>query len=348
MQEGLAALLMAVLAVVIFLTARLVLSFEWSLIITAATAFGTQMWSTASRAMWSHTPGIFILGVVLFLILRTETRKTRLPPVLLGTCLSWLYFTRPTLTLSIIAIAVYVLLYHRAILLPFVVTGCIWLSAFIVYSEYHFGYLLLPYYYHIYKAGAVVGFGERLAGVLISPSRGLVIYVPALIIVGYLLIRYRRTSMRRLINLAAAVVIAHVLLIASFYGWHGSGCYGPRLLTDLVPWFGLLGMLAVEARLRWRTVNPAQDTVFRRRIETATAVVLLACSIALNGIGAISRGAERWNLIQNIDFDQWHRNLWDWHHPQFMGTPPSWRASLEEAVKQRVKTEPADVNRTHQ
>ena len=347
MQTGLAAVLMAALAVVIFFTARLILSFEWSFLITVATAFGTQVWSTASRAMWSHTPGILILAVAIFLIVRTETRKRPLPPVLLGTCLSWLYFTRATFTFSIIAIAVYVLLYHRATLLPFVFTGCLWLSAFIIYSEYHFGQLFLPYDYLVYKAGPIVGFGERLAGVLISPSRGLLIYVPVLTVVGYLLVRYRRTSMPRLVNLAAAVVIAHVLLIATFYAWHGSNCYGPRLLTDLVPWYGLLGMLAVEARMRWRAGNPTKDSLFRRRIEMATAVVLLACSITLNGIGAISWGAQTWNSIQIIDFNQWHRNLWDWRHPQFMGLPPSWAALVEKAAKQTGKTDAVDASRTH-
>ena len=348
MQKGIAALLMAALAVVTFLTARLILPFEWSLLITAATAFGTQMWSTASRAMWSHTPAILILGVALFLIVRTETKKSPLRPVLLGTCLSWLYFIRPTLTLSIIAIAIYVLIYHREVLLRFIFTGCLWLAAFIVYSEYHFGHLLLPYYSYnnVYKPGPVAGFGERLAGVLISPSRGLLVYVPILIAVGYLLVRYRRSSRRRLVNLATAVVIAHVLLIATFYGWHGSACYGPRLLTDLVPWFGLLGMLAVEARLRWHAVNVAQDTLFRRRIETAIAVVFLACSITLNGIGAISIGAQKWNFVQIVDFNQWRRNLWDWRHPQFMGVPRSWAGLMDRALKQAGKGDAADPDRT--
>ena len=346
MQKTLAALLMATLAVVIFLTARLILPFEWSLLISAATAFGTQVWSTASRAMWSHTPGILILGVAVFLIIRAETKGCPLRPVLLGTCLSWLYFIRPTFSLSIIAIGIYVLLYHRASLLPFVLTGCLWLAAFIVYSEYHFGHLLPPYYNNIYKVGALSRFGERLAGVLISPSRGLLIYVPVLIVIGYLLVRYRSTSTRRLVNLAAAVVIAHVLLIATFAEWHGGGSYGPRLLTDVVPWFALLGMLAVEARLRWRAAKPAQDTLWHRRIEMGTAAVVLACSITVNAMGAISRGTEIWNGFQALAVDQWYRNLWDWRHPQFMGTPPDWVAFLKQKMEERAQAEATDVNRT--
>ena len=346
MQKVLAALLMAALAIIIFFIARLFLSFEWSILITAATAFGTQMWSTASRAMWSHTPGIFILGVVLFLIVRTETRKARLPPVLLGTCLSWLYLIRPNFTFSIIAIAVYVLIYHRPILFPFIFTGCVWLAALIIYSEHHFGQLLPPYY-HIYRLGTFAGFGERLAGVLISPSRGLLVYVPALMIVGYLLVRYYSTSMRGLVNLAVAVVGSHLLFIGTFANWHGGGSYGPRLLTDLVPWFGLLGMLAVKARCRWHDVNPARDPLFRRRVETAAAAVLLACSVMVNGLGAISIRTEMWGYVEATNYNQWLRNLWDWRHPQFMGMPDSWLAEWQKSLKQTGNTNAADVSRTH-
>jgi len=53
-QKTLAAFLMAILAVVFFRTARLMLPISWSLVLTMGSTFGTQIWSTASRALWSH------------------------------------------------------------------------------------------------------------------------------------------------------------------------------------------------------------------------------------------------------------------------------------------------------
>ena len=82
MQAGLAPLLMAALSVIVFFTSRLILSFRWSVLMTAATAFGTQIWSTASRAVWSQTWGIFILGFVIWLVVRTEAKQAPLRPVL--------------------------------------------------------------------------------------------------------------------------------------------------------------------------------------------------------------------------------------------------------------------------
>jgi hypothetical protein len=318
-QGGLAAMLTAGLSVFIFLTSRLILSFNWSLLITAGTAFGTQVWSTASRAVWSHTWGIFILGFVIWLVVRTETKQARLRPVLLATCLSWLYFVRPTFSSSVAAIALYVLIYQRDKFLPFVFTGWIWLAAFIGYSEYHFGQLL-PHYYRLGRLRFSAGSWEAFAGNLISPSRGLLIYVPVLAFVAYLLLRYGRSSRGRLVALASGVIFAHVVVISLFIPWDAGHCYGPRLSTDLVPWFALLGMLAIKARLQWREKNPTQDSVLRVRTEWSFAVLLLVCSVTLNGIAAVFSSVWLWNT-RPINIDEKESPAWDWRHPQFLGVP---------------------------
>jgi hypothetical protein len=314
-QAGLAALLMAGFSVIVFLTARLLLPLRWSLVVAAATAFGTQVWSTASRAMWSHTWGVFILGFVIWLIVRTETQHTRLRPGILATCLMWSYFVRPTFIISVAGIALYLVIYHRDILLRFVVTACFWLGCFVAYSRYHFGQLLPPYY-----QSRNFRFGmswEAFAGTLISPSRGLLIYVPVLAFVAYLLVHYRQALRPRLFIPAISVVVAHFILISGFVMWWAGHCYGPRLTTDLIPWFALLGMLAVEARLQWTKKNPTQDSVVRARTEWSFAALLLVCSITLNGVGAISRDASAWNSRPtNIDHDV--NRLWDWKHAQFL------------------------------
>jgi len=319
MQKGLAALLMAGLSVIIFFTARLVLSLGWSWLITIASAFGTQIWSTASRAVWSQTWGIFVLGLAIWLIFRTEIKKVPLRPIFLATCLSWLYFIRPTFSISIAAIGLYVLVYHRKILAPFILTGCIWLAAFIGFSEYHFGQLLPPYY-HSYDTRSLDKFWERFAGTVISPSRGLLVYVSAIWFLIYLLARYWKTSRVHLVILSTAVVVVHVIMVACYLGWHGGASYGPRLTTDIVPWLVLLGILAVDARLRWHDKNKAHDSPIRLRTEWSFAVVLLACSITLNGIGAIWQDTQRWNAKpENVN--EAPSRLWDWKHPQFLGVP---------------------------
>lgn len=315
-EAGLAALLMAGFSVIVFLTSRLVIPRSWSFLVTAAVAFGTQVWSTASRAVWSQTWGIFILAFVIWLILRTETKQARLRPILSATCLSWLFFVRPTFGTAIIAITFYVLLYRREIFLPFAITGFVWLSAFLAYSEYHFGQLLPVYYQRqgLYYSNL---FWEALPGNLISPSRGLLIYVPLAAFVGYLSIRYTRTSRRKLAILASIVILAHLIVISLFHPWHGGHCYGARLTTDLVPWFALLAILGVEGRLHWRQEDSARDSAARVWTESFAAAALLVSSVTLNGVAAVSTSVWVWNAHPtNIDQDV--KRLWDWKHSQFL------------------------------
>jgi hypothetical protein len=310
-QAGLAALLMAGMSVIIFFTARLLLDWSSSLLVAFATAFGTQAWSTASRALWTDTWSILILALVLYWLLRAEVKKIRPPPLLLATCLSWLFFLRPTFAIPIAAITIYVLLYQRAIFVRLALTGTAWLGLFVWFSRYHFGTNLPPYY----RAGRLnfENFREGLAGTLISPSRGLFIYVPVLLFVGYLLWRYRTDlKVRRLIVLAVGVTVLHVVMIAGFPQWWAGWSYGPRFTTSLVPFFALLAIVAIEAWLR-RSPNHSLG----RRAEVAVGTFLLVCSMVCNGAGAVTSKTARWNA-EPFNVDQKLERLWDWRDAQVL------------------------------
>jgi hypothetical protein len=60
--------------------------------------------------------------------------------------LAWTYFVRPTNAIPIAAITIYLFVYHRRSIVPYVVTGAAWGAGFIAYSWYHFGHLLPGYY----------------------------------------------------------------------------------------------------------------------------------------------------------------------------------------------------------
>src|SRR5205085_3150431 len=87
-QATLAALLMAILTVVFFRTALLVVPFSWSITLALGAAFSTQIWSTASRVLWSHTWEILLLGIVTYLLIAQEEHRIQERPVLLATLLS--------------------------------------------------------------------------------------------------------------------------------------------------------------------------------------------------------------------------------------------------------------------
>ena len=313
-QARLAALLMAALAVVFYFIGRLFLPTGWSLLLALGAALGTQIWSTASRALWSETWGILLLGLAILLLIAHETRRYKLRPALLATLLAWTYFTRPTFAIPIVAVTIYILLYHRKLFLTYAVVGAGWFAVFAAYSWYHFGQLL-PNYYFVYQHFGSSELGWALLGNLISPSRGLLIYVPVLVFTGYLLIRYWSTlPVKRLVILALAVVAVHLIVVSSHSPWYGGHCYGPRYSTGIVPWFFLLSVAGVQASESERA--PSRGAI-SRKIELSVGAILLLMSMTINGLGATSHATWLWNS-RPINVDVQPERVWDWRHPQFL------------------------------
>jgi len=316
-QRLLASLLMAGFSLVLFRTALLLLGVWPSLIIAAGTALGTQVWSTASRVMWSHTWMIFLAELLAYSLLRRETGQRKPGPVALATLLSWMYFTRPTGEIPILCVTAYMFAFYRREFLTYALTGLAWFGGFLVYSWFTFGKLIPDYY--LESRFYIRGFSNALPAILISPSRGLFIYVPILIFVFYLLIRYWKTlPYQRLATVALAIVILHIITSGLFLFWWGGYSYGPRYLTDAIPWLALLAILGCAARLR----SPHRFS----RAEIAAALSLLALSIAINGRGAISPATAEWNVV--VDIDRHPQRAWDWSYPQFMAgliAPPKYQ-----------------------
>lgn len=321
-QAGLAASLMAAFAAIIFFTSRLLLPLGWSLLVASGTAFGTQVFSTASRALWSDTWGIFLLGVVAWMLLAAETGKHRLRPVMLATLLSWSYFVRPTYSLPILAITVFIYLFYRPLFVRYILTGALWFGLFMLYSLYHFGQALPNYYFA--NRLSFDHFWVAFAGNLISPSRGLLVFVPFILFIAYLLLRYaRHVASTRLLWLCLFIIIAHLIVVSGFSPWWGGHCFGSRYTTGLVPWIALLGILAIGA---WRSqecsrrsvANEQQPRRYRRwRIEAAISIVLLLCSVFINARGATASATWFWNIRPN-NIDENPQRVWDWKNAQFL------------------------------
>ena len=146
MQRIVAALLMAALVGVFMASAALLLTSRASLAITLVAAFGTPIWSSASRTMWSHTWEISLGGCAALMLLRAAEKHARLNPVILGTLMSWAYFVRPTGAIVILGVTIYVMFEHREEFLVYAATGLIWLGGFLVYCWSTFGRLLPDYY----------------------------------------------------------------------------------------------------------------------------------------------------------------------------------------------------------
>jgi hypothetical protein len=118
-----------------------------------------------------------------------------------------------------------------------------------------------------------------LYGLLLSPSRGLFLYVPlALPALAGLMWAWRRAPM---VTLTAAVLLAgRILLYAPWWSWDGGVTWGPRYLTPAMP---VLAIGLLEVFRRWYSLAvPLRGAV----------VVLVAVSVSVQLIGATVRPSD--------------------------------------------------------
>ena len=310
MQAVLASLLMAALAALFYATARLLLPAGWSLAAALAGALGTQVWSTAALALWSHTWGLLLLGAVVWMLLAHEAHRRPFHGPMLATLVAWMYLVRPTSVLVIIAVGAYLLVRDRWTLPSYLLVGGAWLAALIGYSWVNFRCVLPSYY--VGNGMTFEQFWAPLAANLVSPGRGLLVYVPTVFFVLWLAVRYRSAlAHRSLIVLAVFVVIAHLVLISGFSPWHGGVAYGARYTTEIVPWLFLLAVLGLRAML---------DSGPPPRRALAIGAILAALSVVIQYRGAWVRATWDWNSHPPIETHA-DEKVWDWRAPQFAARP---------------------------
>lgn len=318
LQKVIAGFLMAIVCVIVFKTSRILLETLPSVLVTIAAGFGTQIFSIASRGLWSHTWGVLILSLICFLLLRSE-KNQKFNPILLATLFSWGFFVRPTAAIYIVPLTIFIFLRFRSRCLPFIFTGLFWAALFLLYSYIHFGGLP-DYYMRATYVWSLSGFYEAFQAQMISPSRGLLVYTPTVLIVGYLLAAgYPHIKYMLLTRFAILIVILHGVVMALQRNWWAGYSFGARLYTDIVPVFVLLAVIGVHAIYfnGQRARSDEGTTRILRLAGVCFVPILLVAAIGINAVGAISPSASRWNVVP-YSIDNHPARALDWKNAQFL------------------------------
>ena len=319
LSKAIASTLTAATCVLFYVLARVLLPRGSSLVVAATAGLGTQIWSTASTGLWSHTWGVVILSLVLLLSLRAEKGRA-LHPIFLATLLSWGFFVRPTAAIYIVPFTLYVWLRFRSHVVPFIATGGFWLGLFVLYSFVQQG--ALPHYY-ARKDWSFSTFPIGLYAQLLSPSRGLFVYVPSVLIIGYLLVaHFEYLKFRILVNVSLLTLALHAFCMAAQKMWWAGVSYGPRLYTDVVPIFVLLAVIGIDAA---RGRDDGRNRKWNDGIMLGTrqlgAVAVASCILAgvfINGIGATSRNSGRWDGVPYRANYRPLSTFFEWSNPPFL------------------------------
>ena len=304
MQLVMAAFLGMVTFLLLYLIARSLggESFR-SILLAALFWFGSGYCSTSATALWSHNWASVTSLLAIWLVVRAYKSGREPRCVLTGFFLFSAYLCRPTLALLSPFLILFLFTVNRAAAIKVAAVVFVFLALFVCWSFHEFGQPLPEYYLPKRLGGS--GFGEALLGNLFSPSRGLFVFMPYLLVA---VVFWRRSlsmireNWRVLILLAWPLI--HLLSISSFPHWWGGYSYGPRLMLDAIPAFFLFYCLFARdlPAASWATVGI---------IVTG---LLAVCIHWYQGLFNVY--SYQWNVQPGVD--QYPRTVWDWRYPQFL------------------------------
>ncbi len=335
----LAAALIALSAVLIFLSMRRFVSLHAAFFGALAFGLGSCAWSISSQALWQQTPAMFFLALGAWCLFGSEERKHF--PLYCGAALGAAALCRPTGVFAVICVGLYFLVVGRHDVrkyplkyalgvLPF--AAAIWL-----YNDYYLG---SPFTFAQGVVGQSISMGKTgssdiwqtpffvgLGGLLFSPSRGLLFFSPLLLLgfVGAGMLWHNPRKYAPLIPLLVAVLMM-LIPAAKRFDWWGGWTYGPRLLVDVGVFLTLL-------------MIPVLDKVFIRLWMRRVLVALFVYSFAVQGVGAWAYNFQ-WDNKDNMNIDrpEYRYRLWAWNESQIWHYMANFQSErkIKQAARERA------------
>jgi hypothetical protein len=276
-------------------------------IMTVMLATGSAMYSTVGQALWQHG-GVIFWGLVILLIEFRRARRTgRADAFCQGAACAMMLACRLSSGLFVLAFGAWALVRspRRAILVA------LWASvAFVPWAYLYgtiYGHITGPSNAQMAAHHWSLNLREPIFGVLFSPSRGLFVYQPWLVLAGLSVLpglRGRAMGARAPAGwpiFALTVIGMHLLLISAWDCWGGGHCWGSRLAADVTPLAALFCLRPLA--VLWQAVWGRRFVLF-----------LVVLSVLLH-VPAVYSRADRWNsLLRPQSTDE----LWDWSDPPYL------------------------------
>jgi hypothetical protein len=306
-----ACFIVALTAVFIYLIARLFLDNMLAWLLVLIFAFCTSSWSTASRALWQHGPSMLMLTITLYLILLAKNKPFLIQFASIP--LTFSYMVRPTNSLSVLLVSIFVLIQYRRYFLPYL----LW-SMPVAVPFLHFNWTiyhsLFSYYYRLpQELGTNSHFFEALLANLISPARGLFVFSPILLFSLYgIVLKFKNKQWETLDYFLLSIIVLHGLSISYFSpsrNWWGGHSFGPRLFSDMIPYFVYF---LIPAMIDWPHLKARRKVAF-----TSVFFCLLIISFFIHYSGATRWNGYNWNG-DPTNIDLYPERLWDWKDAQFL------------------------------
>jgi hypothetical protein len=300
-----ASLLTAAAVTLVFVALRRIVPPGAALVTTIALGAGTNYWPVVSRTLWQHECVAFGTALALWAWLRPRT-ALGIRDVCAGGCglaiavaARWQILPMAAMMLAWTAVRVGA---RRTAAAAALVAGILLLVA--GFNVERFGDVrggavqiaAAQYRVHAVRGSIATSPLAAAAGLLISPSRGILVFSPVVVVALLAPLRVRRPPQDFGLAWLWTAALVQFLMYSTYSVWWGGHTYGPRYLLDvlvpLAPW-GALGAAALASRTG--------------RVAGA---ILLSWSILVAAAGAFIYPTGVWN-IDPVDVDRAHERLWE-------------------------------------
>jgi len=273
-------------------------------------ALATSLPSCAAQSMWSSTGELFCTSLALFFLLpREESPRS---PAAAGAAMAGAFLCRPTALVSLLVLGAFSWREGRRATLRYGLAASLGIAAILLWQLHVFGNALGAY--GTMDTGPGIWGGSipsSFAGTLVSPSRGILVWHPWLVLLPFAATNVSAGFRRDCWRVSFAVLVLTWLVVSLFSRWWGGGCLGPRYFTGVAPFLALL-----TAPL-WTLSSRPMRTVFIAAVAFASATQLLA---------AYNPKVAEWSFDVNVDDHP--RILWSIRDSQLAAAWwPSWKVS---------------------
>jgi hypothetical protein len=304
MEKLTASFLAALSASLLYLLLRRRATAPIALLLTLAYAFGTTTWVISSQALWQQGMAeVLVIGALLLLTAPCTVPRALAAGLLLGLIAG----NRPPDVILAAALGAYGLfwagrrrapLLAAAAALPMVV---VLLYNLRVAGSVEGGYGVIGHA-SFFRHELLPGVG----GLLVSPTRGLLVFSPFLL---FLVLAWRhspRSREERGLTLAMCIGVVIQIVLYAKADWRGGLSWGPRYMTDLLP-FLIWMLVPVVAALRG--------------VGRVCFLIAVGVSVVIEAIGAFSYSGSIDLPIYAADHDwqlQDMKAAWHWRNAPFL------------------------------
>jgi hypothetical protein len=294
-----------------------------SLAVAVFAGLATPLWFYAKTFFSEPLAALALTGAALWLLrgLRTGSTWQHLAA---GLCLGVAVMTKPANIIAAVPLVLCLLwsLRQRGVRsawTPIAVSGLgtsIFLVAIALYNHARFGdFTETGYGGELTGAnqdwgGWTTPFWEGMAGLLVSPGRGLLWYFPGTLLCLWGIVALWRRN-RPVAVLSGSLMLVYLLTYAKWYMWEGGWCWGPRFLVPALP---LMLLPVAEVFARWRELGRALQSAI---VALSALSILVAVSGLLVNYADYAQGLRL--HYQPLRINYYIPMLWQWSDAPLLG-----------------------------